>query len=224
MKDKRAFKKKQKRRMERNAAREAAKRELVEGMEAYAERNNKKRKKYDRNLVWNITKQLEAEVRIEAYMNCLIVTLYCLNRDFKWSCKRLNDYGEGCSRILTALENNERTLDQLEEELRLDAGVDIMAMFADYLPFGGVVQKDDKKNKTACILVAVKSAMVSLLYELYNNPKWAWKKVRMNRIAAAVKETVIDALENDRMEEITSELGKKIGVRIDFNGAKETVA
>ena len=220
MKDKRAAKIKKRRRAERRADIEKAKQMFFEDFEQAAKKNGTDIKKYDKEFAWRINKRLQKELTEKSIMCCVISTMYCLNRDCGWGCNRLFNYCSWCKAIIDHIAAEDRTIVQLAEELRYDAELDIPDMFDGYKPFGGVPQTGERNAEAAVLLAGIKNSMVIALYQLYNRA--GWRRKRMNRIAEAVKETAIDALENGHMDELVQEIERKTGVRVSYSGRTET--
>lgn len=223
-KDKRAAALKRKRRLEREAVDNVKKDELYQRYRVEMKKHGVKAK-HSKEQIWQEYKRSTMDIYRQSIMAALICTMHCLHKE-GWGCERLWRLFNGTARIITAVfGSNERSVEQLADELIHDAGVDIKAVVGDYRPWNGVSAamkssaSSDKPSRTrsGAMLENIVPAMVIVLFELYN--QYGWKAKRMNRIAAAVKEVYIFALENDTLDEVRRGLEKDLKITIEYDGS-----
>jgi hypothetical protein len=216
MKDKRAYKKKQQRRREREAEFETKKDDLYEKYRSEMKKSGIKAR-WSKDYIWQEYKRTTMEVYKKSIMAALICTMHCLHKNEGWGCDRLWRLFDGTARIITAIGSEERNVSQLASELIYDAGVDIKAIVGDYKPWNGEdASKHLNVTYAGAMLENIVPAMVIVLFELYN--QFGWKKKRMNRIAGDVKDVYIYALENNKLDEVRRGLEQDLKIMIEYDG------
>lgn len=192
MKDKRAKALKQRRQAKRQAMRDDEMREVAKRFGEHCEKNGitKKFKKQD---VYRISKEIALELTKEAILDCLTVTAYCLNRTYGWGKVRLMRYTHGVHRIIKAIGNNERGLNKLAEELIDETGIDIKSYFDGYVPYNGIKQTDSRKQRAVCIMECVPVWLVSCMYVMYFD--YGFKHKRLDRLMKMVRVEIVPMVE-----------------------------
>lgn len=218
MKDKRAMRVKRKRQLAKKAERDKFASSLHADMKAAMKEHGLKLTRSKDELYREYQRERFLCFK-KSIMVAMLCTMMCLHRDFGWGCERLWRLFDGTTALLTAVGNGDREIDQLADELRLDAGCDIKAMFADYKPWGG--EEADrytelKRSKNGTILANAVPSMVLVLFELYN--KFGWKAKRMNRIAEAVKDAYVYFTEADKLEELKSRVEDELKIKLTWDG------
>ena len=219
MKDKRAARMKAKRRAAKKAALEETKRQFFDDLEKKEMNGRRIRRNYDKKEAWRLNKELQWELFTKSVVSCMIVCAETLSTEYGYGKKRILQYIENVKKTLDIVGANERSIQQLSEELKLDAGIDIKALYECCELFGGKRQTKLQKLEAAAVFENAKSGMTLTMYTLYNNRNW--KKQRISRFAMLAKERLIDVLENDRIDEVIQSLWDKRGVRINKNGCVE---
>lgn len=220
MKDKTAKRLKEKRRALRQAERDREVQAIVDNLNSHTKEHGIK-KKYKNADVYRICKQLSYELTVETTMYCLLVTMYRLHCEYGWGRIRLMRYADRVHRILVAVGNDERSIDKLMEEVNDETGIDIMAVFNGYKPFGGVKQTDEKKQRMVCVLERVPVWLTVCMYVLYYY--YGYKHKRISRMVDNVKAELIPAIEGGTVMQYIDRIREECRLDIQMNGIIQPV-
>lgn len=215
MKDKTAKKLKQKRRAERQAARDEEIQKIVDSVNI---RKNQRgvNKKYSNEHIYSVYKRLQNEISREAVMDCLIITMYCLNRDHGMGQERLMRYTNRMQRIIYNVGNDIRSIDKLSEELKYEIDIDVESFFDGYEPFDGVKQNSDYKIKIVCLMERIPTWLTACIYVLYFD--YGFKHKRLNTLIENIKTELIPAVENGKILEYADKIRQKCKIDIKMDG------
>lgn len=216
VRDKRAEKLKRERRAEKQAEFKEKQEEFFRELESCTTPDGRKLKhNYDRNAAWRLRNELNFELFIKAVVYSMVVCAEALSREYGYGKKRIFDYVSSVKQVMDWIGAGERSVKQFTEELKLEAGIDLDAMYDNSPLFGGVRQIREKRMEAAAVFGFAKKGMTIALYTLYNDK--GWKKQRMSRIAYAARDRLVYALEHDAMDEVIKNLRsmRKVSVSVD---------
>ena len=214
MKDKRAAKAKLRRRMDRKALLQNKKDELAKkfddkciemGVHAGC----------DKNRLWREHQRLKHQFESRAIMTALIAALYWLNSEKHWAVKRLADYVSYVKRVADTVD--ERGLVNRCEDLKLDVGIDLLAMF------GRESHKLTQNTEEFVIYTYTPFALTAVLYPLYFENKYAWREKRMTEAAEGIGAVWCDMLENHKTNDVIQQLENSIGIRLSVDSPARIV-
>ena len=219
-KDKRAAELKKKRQRERQAERDDEIKRVVDGLKEYEKKHGIHRK-ISKDTTYRIYNQLNREIIVEAIMNSLISTMYCLNVYCGFGQERLFEYSRKVQRIITAIGQQTRSIKQLEGEIICETGVDIKALFDGYTAYGGKKQHSEAKMRAAVVMNSIPNGIIMCLYVLYFD--YGWKHTRMARIADWVKDTAIKNVENVTITDLIGHIKQKCRLNVRQDGNIERI-
>ena len=204
------------RRQERQAERDAEKDELYDRIMAHRDKKKLKKKKFDRNTVWKVCRELAVELTKETILHCVVVTMHCLHREYGIGQVRLMKYAHNITHKISVIGNDKRDIKKLADELKTETGVDVISMFDGYEPYNGAKPKNDTQNRRVCLMERVPMWFMMCLYSLYYD--YGWKHKRIERIANQIKPVLIDCVENGKIEYYKEYLKEKCKLTITSSG------
>lgn len=220
IRDKRAEKLKRERRAERQAEFKEKQEKFFMELESCTTPDGRKlNPNYDRRAAWRMRNELNFELFKKAVVYSMTVCAEALSLEYGYGKKRLYDYVSSVKQVMDWIGAGERSVNQFTEELKLEAGIDLDAMYDDSPLFGGVRQISEKRMEAAAVFGFAKKGMTIALYTLYNDK--GWKKRRMNRIASAARDRLVYALEHDAIDEVMKNLRSMRKVSVNTDGRVE---
>lgn len=215
MKNKIAERAKKKRRAQKETERRKQCDEIMEKFKAAAKKQGL-RTKYSKESVWRAFNTMDRELVALSIVYCMTAVAYCLRKSCGWGQTRLVQYMQAVHKYIGVVGQQSRDIPALSEELKIDAGCDCASLFEGYEPFKGKDVGIKRLSEGQVIFQKIEYVFPMMLYTLYYD--YGWKEKRMNRLCQAFKETIIDIIENDAIDNIKKTIYKECKIRICDNG------
>lgn len=215
MKDKTAATRKKKRKEAKTKELEAAKSNFLNIFnEQLREKGVEKRYKKER--VWQAHIKLKKELQRTSHVYCLYTTMVCLHELYGWSAIRIERYCLWILQISKILIEGHRTLEQLNEELQDEVGLDIPQMFeSKVMQFNS--NTSERQTRADAVLAEMTNDMILCMYPIYFFA--GFKQKRMTRLSTMVRSKVEKALINEDIDTIKASL-RKCGIEATDEGVR----
>lgn len=176
-----------------------------------------------KEFVYRRHKELEREIMVKTILDSLTAVMYSLHTLFGFGHERLFKMSGRLKRILNAIGSGERSMDKLNDEIKMEVGIDIKnELFAGYKPFEGNVPKKETEQMAAAVVSSGASGFIPCLYVVYFY--FGFKNKRLKRLAVNAKEVFIKNVESRNMDRLRAELVIKCRLKITGDGkVKEVV-
>lgn len=162
-------------------------------------------------------KELEKEIMIKTILDSMTAVMYSLHTLFGFGHERLFKMSGGLKRILNAIASGERSMEKLNDEIKIETGLDIKnELFAGYTPFEGKTPEKERQQMAAAVAGSAASGFIPCLYVMYFY--FGFKKKRLFRLAERAREVFITNVEAGSMDEIREVLRNKCRLMISQDG------
>lgn len=216
MKDKRAIALKAIRRKEKEAERKCEVDKVYNHMLAFSEKRGVKLK-VGKEQIYRRHKELEKEIMIKTILDSMTAVMYSLHTLFGFGHERLFKMGGALKRILNAIASGERSMLKLNDEIKIETGLDIKnELFAGYTPFEGKAPEKERQQMAAAVAGSAASGFIPCLYVIYFY--FGFKNIRLRRLAEGAREVFITNVEAGSMDEIREVLRNKCRLMISQDG------
>ena len=111
------------------------------------------------------------------------------------------------NRYITSVGKQDRDIPALNDELKTEAGIDCTKIFEGYKPY--MLKKVSLQKSSEAEAMFEKIKYIS---------REGWKQKRMNRLGQALKETLIDILESDEIDNIKRTMYEECGLKFYDDG------
>lgn len=150
------------------------------------------------------------------YYKCVMAVAYCLRKTFGWGKIKIYRYAVDMNRYITSVGKQDRDIPALNDELRTEAGIDCTKIFEGYKPYMLKKVSLQKSSEAEAMFEKIKYILPMVIYPLYSRE--GWKQKRMNRLGQALKETLIDILESDEIDNIKRTMYEECGLKFYDDG------
>lgn len=120
------------------------------------------------------------------------------------------------NRYITSVGKQDRDIPALNDELRTEAGIDCTKIFEGYKPYMLKKVSLQKSSEAEAMFEKIKYILPMVIYPLYSRE--GWKQKRMNRLGQALRETLIDILESDEIDNIKRTMYEECGLKFYDDG------
>ena len=208
--------KKAERRKEKEAERKNEVDRVYNSMITFAEKKGVKLKA-GKELIYRRHKELEREIMVITILDSMTAVMYSLHTLFGFGHERLFKMSGGLKRILNAVASGERSMLKLNDEIKIETGLDIKnELFAGYSPFGGNTPEKERQQMAAAVAGSAASGFIPCLYVMYFY--FGFKNIRLRRLAEGAREVFITNVEAGSMDEIREVLRNKCRLMISQDG------
>lgn len=210
--------KKKRRNLKRCAAAEEKRRLAEEFNEHY--KNCGLRHDFRPDDIWRAYKDIERDCICGAVVAATIITLWVMRDEFGFGSLRLFRLASEITVRVGWVGRDERSMAQLEEELRLDGRLDCAKYWDGYNPNIEKGLRAGEYQRRGAVLKSMPYTWVihmhAVFYTLFKNPITR-RSIRLERVARRVSNTAKYAIENGRLEYYRADL-ERCGFHIDMEG------
>lgn len=146
----------------------------------------------------------------------VMAVAYCLRKTFGWGKIKIYRYAVDMNRYITSVGKQDRDIPALNDELKTEAGIDCTKIFEGYKPYMLKKVSLQKSSEAEAMFEKIKYILPMVIYPLYSRE--GWKQKRMNRLGQALKETLIDILESDEINNIKRTMYEECGLKFYDDG------
>ena len=200
MKNKVAERAKKKRRALKEAERRKEQENLLKKFNEIAKKHGVNNVKYNKQTLWQTFMKVDKEmVKLSIVYSVMAVA-----------------YAVDMNRYITSVGKQDRDIPALNDELRTEAGIDCTKIFEGYKPYMLKKVSLQKSSEAEAMFEKIKYILPMVIYPLYSRE--GWKQKRMNRLGQALKETLIDILESDEIDNIKRTMYEECGLKFYDDG------